>query len=1232
MKSNTFQNRKRGMGWPVSLGLFCLAFAVVMMLSAHPGFAQTTSGSIVGTITDASGSVVPHTQVNLINVSTTVKVESVTDGSGFYQFFDVQPGNYKITVSKQGFKQATNGPFELQVEGSLRVNVVLEVGSESQTVTVTAASPLIQAETTSLGSVVDERETTELPLNGRNPMNLTALVPSVVPQGQSSGNTNSANPFAWGNYQIGGGMANQSGTFIDGSPVNTTYINLTSLVPTQDSLGEFKVDTNDLTADYGHLAGGAIQFSTKAGTNNLHGGVWEYLRNKVLDANDFWDNHTNPITPRGSFTQNQFGGNLGGPIYIPHMYDGHNKSFFFFNWEGFYLRQGQTFVNTVPTAAEVAGDMSLLPKVTGPDGVTKITPIIYDPLTTCSPQIAGEGWDAATSTCPTTFAQGLTGLNHGDRLPFPSDAMGRQIIPANRINQVAQNYINKFYPVSKVGTNAVLNNYTANAPIGGQNFETVVRIDHQVSDKQHIMSRYTHWSNTNLPQDPLGTGICQDRCTETFATHNWVLDDTYTINPTTILDLRLSYLRFVYSRIAKDNTYQPSDIGQDLGGAKVEFPGPLVVSIGGFDTAGTFSSGGADSTIGNASDNDRIAGNLTKIVGKHTLKFGGEYLRATFNYFQTNNSSGQGSVDGTWTNNNSGTSTSTESYTGAGLATFLLGYTNSIGYLNVAPNTSEMLYPALYVTDDWRVTPKLTAHLGWRWENGLPWTDRHNNISYFDPKALNPILQDAGITAYPGSAEVVASPTRIQRWAQDHFNGQFSPRFGFSYAVTPTTVVSGGYGLLWVPLDVGFQSSPNNDPINALSTGTVTSTDSNYSPSPLNNFSHPLANGMAQPPKRSTDPNTGFQKLLLGNGYSLNEPQDPYPYAQQWNFGVQKQFGSSMMLDVAYAGAKGTHLPWYSLSQSALPDRFFNNDALPMLKATHPNPFMGVLNPTSGENSATTLTGKNLVSPFPQYNNGMGIASADYANSDYHSLQIKMQKRFTGGASISAGYTYSKLISSTDTLTGWLESSSADNWGVLDPNHLELEKALSSNDVKSRLVVSYVYDIPVGRGKAILPDASRLANAVVGGWGLEGITTFQSGFPVPMSGFSNLNGDFGFGQRPALISGCDRTKKSSGPIETKQFFNPSCYAQAPEFSFGMQRNDSQVRAPGIDNWDASIFKNIPLDKDGKVNFVFRAEFFNTWNRTQFGVPNGGVTGAQAATVNSQANLPRLVQFAARIKF
>jgi hypothetical protein len=1219
MNLNSFQNRKGSTNWLASFSLFCFIFAIAMLLlTAHPAVAQTTSGTIVGTLTDASGGVVPQTPVTLTNADTQAKYATVTDGSGYYQFFNVPPGNYKVLVTKTGFKTLSRGPFELQVEGTLRINLALEVGNETQTVTVTASSPLIQAETTSLGTVVDERQATEIPLNGRNPMNLTALVPSVIPQGQSTGNTNSANPFAWGNYQIGGGMANQSATFIDGSPVNTSYINLTALVPTQDSLAEFKVDTNDLTADYGHLAGGAIQFSTKSGTNKLHGAMWEYFRNKVLDANDYWDNNSG--TPRGSFSQNQFGFNVGGPVFLPHLYDGHNKTFFFFNYEGFYLRQGQSFTNTVPTPTQVAGDLSDMAPVTI-NGVSQV-PQLYDPNTTCL-------------KLPCSYPGEV---NVGDRSPIIGNNLVTGI-PAGsptKISPVAQAYINTFYPVTKVNPVFSNYNYVANAPLGGDNFEYVAHIDHNVSEKQHISSRYTYWKNANLPQDPLGTGMCQDRCAETFAVNNWIFDDTYAFNSTTILDMRLSYQRFVYNRVAKDTSYTPATIGQTLGNnTSPEFPGPLMISINGYDPANTFGSQGGDSTIGNESDNDRIAGTLTKIIGKHTFKFGGEYLRATFNFFQTNNSAGNGSASTDFTENNPITPITG---TGAGLGSFLLGYPDSLTYLTVAPVTAELLYPAVFVTDDWRVTPKLTLHLGLRWENNLPWTERENNASYFDTTQTNPILSanstmiaSQGLATLPvGSSELVDSSTRSSRHPYNTFNKQFSPREGLTYALRPNTVISLGYGLLWIPNDVTGQS-PSSDDINAYGTQTVSSINGNLTPYTGSSFANPLPGGIIQPPKRSTKPVLGFQNVLLGSALGQFFADTGYPYAQQWNFGVQQQFGSTMVLDVAYAGAKGTHLPFGGLSRSALPDSYVNADPanIANLAASSPNPFFGVINPTYAVGSST-VTNLHMLSPYPQYN-GVSQDAAALADSDYSALQVKFQKRFGGGASIGAGYTYSKLIDSNDTITSWLETSSAGT--IVDPNNLKLQKSLSANDIRNRLVVSYIYDIPVGRGKAFLPNISRLADSVIGGWGVEGISTFQSGYPIPMSESTNTNSPFGMGQWVSTIPGCDRKARPAGTNKLAEWFNTACYTQTAVANFGNDgRVDSAVKEPGIDNWDASVYKNVSIDKDGRSSVQFRAEFFNLFNRTQFGAVNGTFGGGSFGQISSQANNPRLIQFALRIKY
>lgn len=1174
---------------PTSTSFVRIAWAVVILLLAGGyGRAQTTSGTILGDLTEQSGAVITNTQVTLINIGTTDTRQTMTNGSGFYQFVNVPPGSYRVTVTKQGFKTITREPIDLQVEGSVQINLTMEVGSETQKVTVTARTPMIQAGTVSLGLVVDQRETDEIPLNGRNPMNLTALTPSVVPQGQSMENPNGTNPFAWGNYQIGGGMANQSVTYLDGSSLNVEYDNLTAMVPTQDSLQEFKVDTNNLSPQYGRLAGGAINFRTKSGTNNLHGSLWEFLRNKVLNANDYFSNQAHLARP--AFTQNQYGFNVGGPVFIPHLYDGRNKTFFFVDWEGFALRQGQTFTETVPTTAERNGDLSALQ-----------TPI-YDPNTTCgaSPGVA--------------CAPGETQYN---RTAFPNE-----VIPTNRLNPTSLLYLKQFFPApNTAGGPLGVNNFTANASVGGNNYETVVHIDQNVSEKQHISARYTRWTNTNLPIDPLGTGICQDRCLETFSTNDFVLEDTYTFNPSTILYMNVSYLRFVYDRTAKLNTYSLTSLGMPASlAAQVQYPGPPVMSISGFDTAGTFSSQGADSTITDANDNDHVEGSLTKFIGNHTLKFGGEFLRGTMNYAQTNISAGDFNFNNSFTAQNPETGVG-----GQGLASYLLGYAAGGTFNAVIPVAAEQLYPGVYANDDWRATPRLTVHLGIRWEDTLPWTERHNRLSYFDTTATNPLLSAAGISQYPGSVELVSSSTRSSRYNVNNDAKQFSPRLGLAYEATPNTVLSIGYGVFWLPTDVAFGLSPNGDSVNGFNTPYTATINNGLTPAG-NPISNPLPGGVITPPGR----NPNFQGILLGTGVTEAFPNNPYGYAQQWNVGVQQQIGSSFVVDVAYGGAKGTHLPFYSLNQNQLPDQDLKLGNA--LNASVPNPFKGIINPNYGLGAATVPAGQLLLK-YPQYG-GVSIAAAGQGDSTYNSLQVTAQKRFSKGASINAAYTWSKLISNTDTLTAWLEPAVAGAYGgVQDNNNLKAEKSLSSNDTRNRLVLSYVYDIPVGRGMKYLPNASRMVDYAVGGWGLEGITTLQSGFPLGFSTNQNLTNSFGGNSRPNYTAGCAKSTSGGAVSRLNNWFNTACFTQEPAFTFGNEpRNDSELRAPGIAEWDTSLFKNFAVDKNGKVNVQFRAEVFNLFNRVQFGYPGTTQGTSNFGVINSQYNLPRILQFALRVNY
>lgn len=1172
---------------PRFVALLHVALSVVLLLASVSSRAQSTSGTVLGTLTEQSGAAVTNTRVMLTNMGTGDTRQATTNGSGFYQFVNVPPGTYRVTAAKQGFKTITREPVELQVESSVEINLQLEVGSESQEVTVTGRAPLIQAETSSLGTVIDGRETDEIPLNGRNPMNLAVLVPSVVAQGGALQNPVGANIFAWGNYQIGGGMANQSVTFIDGSPVNTEYINLTALVPTQDSIQEFKVDTNNLSAEYGRLAGGAINFRTKSGTNELHGSLWEFLRNKVLNANTYFGNQAGLARP--PFTQNQYGFNVGGPVYIPHVYDGRNKTFFFVNWEGFGLRQGETFTETVPSAADRTGDL------------TDLGTPIYDPLTTC-------GASPGVACSPTQ--------NQYDRALFPN-----AVIPQNRLNPTALLYLKEFFPApNATGGAQNVNNFTANASLGGNNYQTVVHIDHNFSEKHHISARYSYWTVANLPVDPLGTGICQANCATDGVTNNFTFNDTYAFNSTTILDIRASYLRFVYTGLPLLNKYNLTSIGMPASFAsQVQYPGPPIMSISGFDTAGTFSSGGADLVVEDTTDDDRIAGSLTKLLGNHTLKFGGEYLRAVDNFVQSNNPAGSYSFNNGFTAQNPETGVG-----GTGLASFLLGYPVSGSISAVNAVASEQLYPGVFANDDWRARPRLTLHAGIRWEDGSPWTERHNRMSYFDTKAINPLLQAAGLNQYPGSVELVSSATRSSRTNINNNLKQFSPRLGVTYEAQPDTVLSAGYGIFWLPTDIAFSLDPSGDPINAFNSPFTSSINNGLTPA--NNISNPFPGGITPAPGRDSS----FQGILLGTGVTSAFPNNPYAYAQQWNAGIQQQLGSSSVVSIAYGGSKGTHLPLYQLQQNQLPDQDLALGNA--LNNSVPNPFYGVINPNYSTGASTVAAGQLLL-PYPQYS-GVAIAGAGRAASTYNSLQVKAQKRFANGASINAAYTFAKFITDTDTLTSWLEPASASQYGSLqDNNNLQGERSLSSNDVRHNLVISYVYDIPVGRGRTYLSNASKLADYTIGGWGLQGITTLQSGLPLGFVTNVNLTNSFGGGSRPNYTAGCSKTVTGSAVSKLNNWFNTSCFTQPDAFTFGNEpRNDAQLRAPGIADWDTAAVKSFTISKAREMNVQFRAEVFNLFNRVQFGYPGLTQGASNFGIVNSQYNLPRIFQFALRMNY
>jgi hypothetical protein len=1200
---------------------FTLCLSLVTVFAPYLS-AQNNYGSISGTVADSSGAAIADAKVTLTNTATGEKHDLSTGSDGLYSFVNLQPERYRIDVEKTGFKRTSHADVLVEVGQTARIDVTMTVGDVTQTVEVTAETPLLQSETSSLGQVVEERKANELPLNGRNVFNLISLAPSVVPQGSASGTPVGENPFGWGNYQVNGSFGNESAEYLDGQPLNIGYINLPVVIPTQDSIQEFKVETSNLGADWGKFSGGVINMVTKSGSNGLHGEAYEFIRNKVLDANDYFLNAAGQKRP--PFTQNQFGANAGGPLIIPHLYDGRDKTFWFFSWEGFRLRTGTAFTTTVPTPAEEAGDFSALNvPIKDPCGGTVTTPV-------ACPNYSGPA---------TTFAGNM--------------------LPTNRLNPTSLALLPYFPAANTAGsvdatTGQVINNYTTATSGGGNQNQVVGRLDQTITAKQHIFFRETSWNVLDLPVDPLGTGLCADRCAETYKSNAAALGYNYTVTPNIIVGIDASLSRFAYNRSPKNSGFDlttigwPSQYNDAIPGITRTPPTPCILNF-----ADNITCTQGQSFIQDRNTQFNFSPSVSLLRGRHTLKLGFQLEVGRDNYAQTNVGSGSFAFCG------SGLSC----FTGFSFADFLLGYADNPSNVEnhffgqaVVPAlvAGQQIYRGFYVDDTYHVTNKLTLNLGIRYDLQGPWSERFDRQSYFDtnaqswlanPAATAGLDNVAGLPGLKGDLFLV-TPNNRNNIPLDKNN--VSPRIGFAYSLDSKTVIRGGYGIFYIPNYLSFGLNPNNDPVNDATTsynGTINGTV------PINTINTPFLPSIV-PPVGRTLGTLGTQQYATQVVQSLTAADlanHPAGYVQQWNLNIQRNLPWGIFLSAAYVGSKGTHLESYSQQINQLGDNFFAQAATQCAAETSvtgtrcdasgvtilqsvPNPFYDPTTQTAYALGTPTTTVGQLDRSFPQYTD-VKLAGQGSYDSSYNSFQLTVERRFASAGSLLVAYTNSKLISDTDTLTNWLEVAAG---AIQDNNNNKGERSLSSQDVPQRLVISYVLDLPFGRGKRYMSNASGVMDKVIGGWGVDGVTIFQSGFPLV---FSNADPNYvtlyGAGSRPNYIPGCGKGAPASGAAKLTEWFNTACFAAPADFTFGDEgRTDPSLRGDGVRNFDFSLFKRTRFGPDDRIGLEFRTEFFNLFNRTQFAPPNASFGSANFGQVTSSypGTTPRLVQFGLKLIF
>lgn len=1108
--------------------------------------AQSFTGRILGSVTDASGGVVAGASLELTEIATNRTLRTSASQDGYFSFNELPRGEYQLEVSSPGFKQAIRRGILLSVGQQARVDVRLDIGDVAETVEVVADASALETVDSVLGKVVDNRRITELPLNSRNVFSLLFLTPGVTGGVSTTYGTD---------YGINGARNSMLDVLVDG--VSTAHPTVNgfsgnSTFPPVEAIAEFKVMGSNYSAEFGRSNGGIVNVVYKSGGNDLHGSLFWFLRNSVLDANNFFSNRQG--VPLGSFKRNQFGGMVNGSIVK-------NRTFYLASYEGLRQRSLGNTTTTVPTTLQRAGDFSQTFASNGQ------LIRIFNPFTTRAAPGGG----------------------------FVRDQFPGNVIPASLLDPVARNVI-KYYPQPNTTTNAVtnLNNYfnTGSQAFDQDQFDG--RLDQNFTGAQRIFGRFSWRKNENAPPQyfPDDLTIAEGRVIQGVIQPSGAIDYTNTLSPATVWTTRFGISRSIFDYNNQGLGFRPSSLGLpssiDSVVDRQMFPR--------FGASGFVNLGGNDHRY-STFNTFTLLSNLATVRGNHSLKFGWEGRLIRVNVWEARSAGtfnfGAGFTQGP--NPNTASSTA-----GNGLASMLLGTgtTGNVLIRNWKNVASQSFYHGFYFQDDWRVTSKLTLNLGIRYEIDFPRTERYNRMNWFDENAPSPLA--GAVPGYPnlrGGVRFVGVDGNPRSQFNEDLNN-VSPRAGFAYQADSKTVIRGAYGHFFGPSRQAAQGTVGPFGFR-VEYPWVTTTDGI---TPFNLLKNPYPEGFYDVPGSSAG-------LLTQAGANLQAfwPDSPSPLNKMWNFTIQRELPGQTLFEMAYVGNLGSNLS--SSSESGMDFNQLDPQYLSLgskLNERVPNPFYGIVN--NGVHLSPTIARGQLLRPYAQFTNIVPLYYAG-SNSSYHALQNTFKRRFAQGFMFEGNYTWGKIIDTGDNHQNTYD--------------IEASRALAGQDIAHRFVLSVVYDIPVGRGRAVGTGGSRIAEILFGGWQLNGIVTLQSGTPISISA-NNTSGLFAPATRP---NNNGRSGKKSGPVQERldAYFDKTVFSQPAAFTLGnLSRYVADIRNDSVRNFDLSIFKEFRFAE--RITSQLRGEFFNALNTPRFGGPNTSVTSAAFGVITSQANSPRQIQF------